>query len=349
MSELGVNMRVLHVLASNKFSGAENVACQIIDFFDGEIEMAYCSPSGQIAEALEDRSIKYFSISKLSKREINRVIKEYKPDILHCHDLRAVAICSSIKNIRKIAHIHQNNPQMSKVSLRSIIANYFFEKYKHIFWVSDSCFDDYIFHNKIKSKSSILSNILNLDYLHKKVNDSNVSDKFDLVYCGRLIPLKNPERLLDIVDLIKGEMPDVKMAIMGDGELFEKMQLEVKNRSLENNVKMLGFVSNPINIISNSKIMLMTSVREGTPMTALEAMGVGVPVFSTKVDGMIRIVQNDINGYLYDTDEEVAKVIVKYLKNDNEMKRIKRSTLEFAKKYNDKDIYKKQIFEAYKF
>ena len=48
-------MRVLHVLASNKYSGAENVACQIIKMFDGEVEMAYCSPDGEIAKSLHEK------------------------------------------------------------------------------------------------------------------------------------------------------------------------------------------------------------------------------------------------------------------------------------------------------
>lgn len=341
-------MRVLHVLASNKFSGAENVACQIIDFFDGEIEMAYCSPNGQIAEALNDRNIQYFPVSKLDKKEILRVIKEYNPDILHCHDLRAVAVCSGIKNIRKIAHIHQNNPQMSKVSLRSILARLFLKKYSHIFWVSDSCFNDFIFHKKLYSCSSVLSNILNLEYLHNRIGRSANIDEFDLVYCGRLIPIKNPERLLRIVVLIKEKLSNIKLAIMGDGELFESLQDKIKALKLEDNIKLFGFVSNPISIINKSKIMLMTSIREGTPMTALESMGVGVPVFSTKVDGMIKIVQNDINGYLYDTDKEVANIVVRYLNNDKEMKRIKKDTYAFAKNYNDKEKYKSEIFKAYK-
>ena len=47
-------MKVLHILASNRFSGAENVVCQIVDMFKGEIEMAYCSPDGDIRNSLKE-------------------------------------------------------------------------------------------------------------------------------------------------------------------------------------------------------------------------------------------------------------------------------------------------------
>ena len=41
-------MKVLHVLNSRIYSGAEKVACQIIKSFRGEIDMVYCSPQSDI-------------------------------------------------------------------------------------------------------------------------------------------------------------------------------------------------------------------------------------------------------------------------------------------------------------
>ena len=54
-------MKVLHLLQSNRFSGAENVVCQIIDMFrtDKDIEMVYCSPDGPIKETLTERKIRF--------------------------------------------------------------------------------------------------------------------------------------------------------------------------------------------------------------------------------------------------------------------------------------------------
>ena len=52
-------MKVLHLLASNKYSGAENVVCQIISMFKDEVEMVYCSPNGEIENTLRDKKIKF--------------------------------------------------------------------------------------------------------------------------------------------------------------------------------------------------------------------------------------------------------------------------------------------------
>ena len=61
-------MKVLHLLASDRFSGAENVVCQIIEMFktDDDLEMFYCSPPGQIETALKERDIRFVPIKKLT-------------------------------------------------------------------------------------------------------------------------------------------------------------------------------------------------------------------------------------------------------------------------------------------
>ena len=50
-------MVVLHVLQSDTFSGAENVACQIIKLFENDknIEMIYSSKDGKISDTLKEK------------------------------------------------------------------------------------------------------------------------------------------------------------------------------------------------------------------------------------------------------------------------------------------------------
>ena len=58
-------MKVLHLLQSNRFSGAENIACQIISMCSEEkIEFAYASPDGPIRDALKERNIKFLPIKE---------------------------------------------------------------------------------------------------------------------------------------------------------------------------------------------------------------------------------------------------------------------------------------------
>ena len=80
--------RVLHLLPSGGYSGAENVVCTIIDN-DSKYDMLYCSPNGKINEILKERNIKHIDIGKLTPRNVKRVCDENDIDILHAHDYKA--------------------------------------------------------------------------------------------------------------------------------------------------------------------------------------------------------------------------------------------------------------------
>ena len=90
-------MKVLHVLSTNKYSGAENVVCQIIKMFPNE-EMVYCSPDGDISSQLKDFNVKFLPINKLSYNELKKVVQDFNPDVIHAHDLRACMVVSKFKN-----------------------------------------------------------------------------------------------------------------------------------------------------------------------------------------------------------------------------------------------------------
>ena len=73
----------------------------------------------------------------------------------------------------------------------------------------------------------------------------------------------------------------MQCAVIGTGELEEVTKTLSHNKGLDNNLHFLGFMSNAYGILEHSKLMIMTSRWEGTPMCALEAMALGVPIVST--------------------------------------------------------------------
>ena len=106
-------MKILHLLQSSRFSGAENVACQIIEMTGGQngAETAYCSRDGDIRSTLAEKGIKFFPLTEFCKEEISHVISEYKPDIIHAHDMIASvnAALTAPKNVKIVSHIHNSD------------------------------------------------------------------------------------------------------------------------------------------------------------------------------------------------------------------------------------------------
>lgn len=336
--------KVLHLFPSSSFSGAENVACQIIKLFENEIEMVYCCPTGPIIKNLEERNVKHIPLEKFNYSSLKKVIDEFKPTIIHTHDIRAGILASLFSNRCKIiSHIHGNHEDMRKTNLKTILYLLASPKFKHIFWVSNSCLSNYKFSSKIKHKSSILYNIINPDDVIKKADTDENTYDFDIIYLGRFSYAKNPKRLIDILSLLKEKKPCIKCALVGTGELYDETLNYSSEKGLENNVKFLGFQSNPYKILKSSKVSLMTSVFEGTPMSALEAMALGVPIVSTPTDGLKDVITNDFNGFLSDDNEEFVNHVINILENEELQKKLSQNALKFSREYNDLSKYKDAI------
>lgn len=342
-------MKVLHVLNSRIYSGAEKVACQIIKSFRGEIEMVYTSPESEIvAQMLAEQGVTYLPMKNMSVSELSRIIREQKPDLIHAHDMRAgffSALCCW--DIPLVSHVHNNAYDARGLSPKTVgylLAGF---KAKHILWVSQSSFDGYAFHKLFVKKSSVLYNIIDTQQiLGKKASDPNTYD-YDMIYVGRLTFQKDPQRLMRLCARLKADKPDLKVAIVGTGELLEEAQALCESLNIQDNVQFLGFQSNPIKMVADSKAMILTSRWEGTPMCALEAMFLGTPVVSTPSDGMKDLLEDGVSGYLTDDDEQMAKDLLKIFADPAHRAFLAENARGKFDAINDADTYKKAISDCY--
>ena len=312
-------IKVLHLISTDIFSGAENVACQIIKQFekDEKYDMVYCSKIGPNKDRLDSLEIKTLPIQKFNYDCVKKAVEEYKPDIIHGHDIKASIIASMFsKKAKIISHIHSNHENMRKFNLKTFLYGLTIKKYSKIIWVSQSALDSFYYVNNAKNKSIVLYNVIDskalLDNLKKDKNDY----KFDLIYLGRLTYPKNPERLIELIDNTIKAKKDLKVAIIGDGDLKNNVEKMIEEKHLEKNVTMFGFMNNPYKVLSCSKLMIMTSRYEGTPMCALEAMALGKPVISTITDGLKDIIDNNKTGFISNDDNELSKKIIEVLSDD---------------------------------
>ena len=342
-------MKVMHVLNSRIYSGAEKVVCQIIHAFQGEVEMVYCSPESDIVRKMvEGQGVTYLPMKTMSVSELSRVIREQKPDLIHAHDMRAgffSALCCG--KIPLVSHIHNNAYDARGLSPKTVgylLAGF---RAKHIFWVSQSSFDGYAFHKLFARKSSVLYNVIDTDEIDTKLSQDSNSYDYDLIYVGRLTYQKNPQRLLRLCARLKESKPDLKVAIVGTGELEEELKALCKELNLEDTVHFLGFQPNPIKMVACSKAMILTSRWEGTPMCALEAMALGTPVVSTPSDGMKDLLTDGVSGYLTESDEQMAVDLLKIFTQPEHRQLLAENARKKFDSLNDREAYKRAIWTAY--
>lgn len=345
-------MKVLHLLQSDRFSGAENVVCQIVEMMKDrqDIQMAYCSRNGQIKEVLKERGIKFYPISRITVSEVQRVAQQYNPDVIHAHDVTAsvlAVLAISVRKCRIISHVHVNNSNMAHINMKTLLYEMMTPRFSHIFWVSQSCYDSYVFRKRVEKKSEVLNNVMDKVSIINKRNEDTQVYHYDVVFVGRITEQKDPDRLMVVSKELADKLPGVKIAIAGTGNLENHTKMVADQYNLNDTVDFLGFMSNPLKLLSDAKVMLMTSRFEGLPMTVLEAMALGTPVVSTPVDGLKDVISNGMNGYLESENSLLVQRIIDIIGNPELRSRLSQNCIRKFDKMNNLEEYKERIYKAY--
>lgn len=164
-------------------------------------------------------------------------------------------------------------------------------------------------------------------------NSTNIKN---LVHVGGFSFEKNHEGLLRIFKLLLKEVPDVKLWLIGDGPLREKVEKIIQHEQLEKHVCLTGFVNNPLDYIAHADVLLMPSIIEGLPGVILEALLYETPVVAYDVGGISEVIKSGETGWLVNAGEEnkFLGTLINVLALDIEVKaRISRDGMLLAKRH----------------
>lgn len=342
--------RVLHVLRSQSFSGAENVAAGIIANMKNKYDLAYTSPQGPIKNTLKKRGISFIPLDSFSLLNLKVAVKKWKPDVLHAHDFTATLKCVLVAGkIPVVAHIHQNPDWLKRIGIKSILFALTTLKVKKVIVVSPTIIENTKLIKLYKNKITVIKNIVDLEYVNKMSLDSYTEglEKSDIAFIGRLVELKDPRRFIRIIKKLVQENPSLKAIIIGDGVLRNDCEQYVKELDLEQNVFIKGHLDNPYPLLRNSKILVMTSKTEGLPMTAIEAMALGKPIVVPNISSMNRLVDGT-NGVVCDTDDQFIYSIQNILKNSSLYEEMSYNALKKSRTLFNMEQFKANIDSVYK-
>jgi len=143
------------------------------------------------------------------------------------------------------------------------------------------------------------------------------NDSAIISFIGRLSWEKDPLYFVRIAKRLTTESKlkgkDVRFLLIGDGDQRKAITDEIKKQDMSDRFFLTGFVSDPRVYLMRSKILLITSKKEGIPLTALEAMSCGVPVISTDCGAIGELIVNGKNGYIVKKDKEQEDRFVEHI------------------------------------
>lgn len=128
------------------------------------------------------------------------------------------------------------------------------------------------------------------------------SGRVRIAWVGALRPEKNPARLLRAFGRVKD---DAVLLLIGDGPEREALEAEVGRLGLAESVRFLGNRDDARDIIMQCDMLALSSDTEQMPLVVLEAMDAGLPVVSTDVGDVRRMVSEPNRPYVTPcTDED---------------------------------------------
>jgi len=144
----------------------------------------------------------------------------------------------------------------------------------------------------------------------------DASDKIRFLYIGRLdYYQKRVDRIIKIfyrfLKMSKSKHPNVELIIVGRGPFEELLVKMVKKLGIQDYVKIVGAVSQEEKWLHylTSTVLVLASKFEGVPRVIFEAFATGKIVVAPNICGLTEVIQNGINGFLFDDDEEFLKIL----------------------------------------
>ena len=339
-------MRILHLLKSDKFSGAENVVLTIMNLFPEE-EMIYASPDGPIRKVVEEAGHRFYALKSSKIGSVKKAIAELKPDIIHAHDFSmATNAAWAADKTPVIAHLHNNPPWLGKIHPKSVMFALALPRIQQVISVSESVQKEYLFGWLMNGKNTVLGNFVDVERVRRMAQEPCPCGDVDLVFLGRLTKQKEPLLFCEIVKEVKEKNSGVTARMIGDGELSSEVKNYISANGLQNTIEMVGFQSNPYTYLKCGKIMVMPSAWEGFGLAAVESLSLGIPVLCSGVGGLKNIV-NESCGAICTQTQEYVDEISQLLNVETDWDQIEKDCRSRAKIFSDKEDYKEALKNIY--
>ena len=121
-----------------------------------------------------------------------------------------------------------------------------------------------------------------------------------------LVGHKGQRYLLDAMPAILARLPDLRLVIVGGGELLGPLTAQARRLGVADHVTFAGHREDALRFYKIFDVFVMSSEMEGVGGAMLEAMTMGCPVVTTNAGGMPEVVRNDVNGLIVERRDAAA-------------------------------------------
>lgn len=321
-------LKILHIRSTIGMYGAEQVLLNVLPVLNEHCHTSLFTLETDLPESATLRKL----LSPLGvdtycfvpKGRIDfQIIKSIKDnisdsefDVVHTHDYKSLFyVYRTIGhlNVPIVHHIHGALGNTFSENIYALIERLMMRKVSKIITVSHEQkrnLDQNIFsYPEIKQVNN--GTIINTIGKSKKI-DNNI---LNLIMVARFTEEKNHSMAIDLVERLKAINLPVILTLLGSGPLKENLEETINNRNLAGSVNLVGFTRDVCSWLDQSDVLLITSTTEGMPLNMLEGMERGLPIISTAVGEIPKLIKDANCGDTYETLDQLIQLIVEVFNN----------------------------------
>lgn len=337
-------MKVLHLNAGNETGGGMIHILSLLNEIKSEKFYLGLFEEGVFQEEAKKKGINTVTFIQKNRYDLSilsrviHFIQENNIDIIHTHGARAnlygYFIKKKLTGITWVTTVH-SDPRNDflgrgiKGKLFTKLNIFVLKKVDHLFAISERFKEMLISFNIHSSKITTIYNGIDFneknEYNLKKIgkNLEIENEDFIIVMVARFDPVKRHTIAFSALKEVIKFNPNVKLLLIGDGPLKDKLVLAVQENHLENHVLFIGHQKNVDMYYQLADVTLLTSKTESFPLVLLESAREFTPVVTTDVGGVKKMIPDPSFGFIVEVDNvgEIKTALEKAieLKKNNEL------------------------------
>jgi len=339
------NKRLLHITSSLQMGGAEQALFQLIRSLENDFDhVVICFHSGPFVERIRELGVPVYHVHGYFSQydpiflvRLYRLVKKLKPGRIHSL-LWFANMCSRIVGrllgIPVVCAIHSPlNTNKGTSVFRSFIDHLTMTWAARTVFIARHIKDDCKF--VPSAKTSLIVNGVDFEWLLRRAKErpiEKMSGDFIIGTVGRLVTIKNQRLLLQLIKRLETQFPNVKLLIIGSGQLRSQLMQEAHDLGILEKVTILE--AEATFYYSIFDIFILPSFAEGLSMALLEAMSFSLPVLMANIGEENEVIVNDYNGFLfspYDI-EQLEKYVISLIINKDLRVRLGRMAVNTVKR-----------------
>ncbi len=293
---------------------------------------------------------------------LRKQIKKNPPDIIHAHWIPNGFIAALIKKLYGVSFVvtaHGSDVFGLRGTFSTALNRFALKNADRVTVVSSVLREEVLARIESKLRIEVISMGVDDKHFNPDKRDDSIKKKYGIegpfiLFVGRLIECKGVRYLIEAMPEIIKEFPKAKLLIVGKGVLEKELKDLTKELRLEANIVFTGGIPNYLlpayyataDIFVGPSIIAEGGVREGLPVTFMEAMSCGAIIVTTDLEGNKDLVLNNHSGFIISqrSTKHISDKVLELLKNRSLMSRIRNQAREIIVEKFDWEI----ISERYK-